>query len=227
MQATERKELSEEMNKVFEGLVDFEVTKKIIGLFDFFALAFDQNHKKMLYVKDGIKQYIPYSQILDVEIIEDNNTLFQKSSLRTVGGAIVGGAIAGGAGMIVGGLSGKTKQTKTVSKVQVKIRIKNINNPSLILDCYDCTTMEADKKPINPSSTFGAMLYETGIQIAQDIADTVSVIIDANNTTTETFPTERLSISVADELTKLADLKEKGFLTEEEFNNQKKTLLST
>lgn len=226
-QATEKKERREAMEKAFEGLEDFEVSKKIVGLFDYFALAFDHNRKKMLYIKNGAKHIIPYSQILDVEVVEDNNTLFQKSSVRTIGGAIVGGVIAGGAGAIVGGLSGKTKQSKTVSKVQVKIKLRDINDPSIIIDCYDCTTMEADKKPVNPSSTFGAMLYEAGANDAQNIADTLSVIIDENSRPYSSTPTVQQSHRVADELVKLAELREKGFLTEEEFNSQKRALLNS
>ena len=87
--------------------------------------------------------------------------------------------------------------------------------------------MEANKKPVNPSSTFGAMLYEAGANEAQDIADTLSVIIDENSRSDSPIPTVQQSHSVADELTKLAELKDKGVLTEEEFNAQKKTLLNS
>ena len=225
-QASEKQARSETIKQAFDTQENFEATKKIVGISDYFALAFDQHRKKIMFVKDGAIRYIPFSQILDVELIEDNNILFQKSSLRTIGGAFVGGALAGGTGAIVGGLSGNTKQSKTVSKVQVKIKMRDIKNPSLTLDCYDCSTMEADKKPVNPSSTFGAILYEVGTKIAQEIVDTLSVIIDENNHINTATPTVQPKSSVADELSKLAELKEKGILSQEEFEKQKRVLLS-
>lgn len=104
--------------------------------------------------------------------------------------------------------------------------MRDINNPSFTLDCYDCSIMEADKKPVNPSSTFGTILYEVGTKIAQEIVDTLSVIIDDNNHINTAAPTVQPKSSVADELSKLAELKEKGILSQEEFEKQKRVLLS-
>ena len=70
---------------------------------------------------------------------------------------------------------------------------------------------------------------KVGIEHAQAISDLVSVIIDdvdkaekqsQSSVTTTVVP------SVAEELAKLADLKSKGILTEEEFDKQKAKLLN-
>ena len=178
------------------------------------------------------KKTFPFNNLLSVEVLEDNIMLSQKSSLRTIGGAMVGGAIAGGAGAIIGGLSGDSRQNKKVSKVQVKIKLRDINNPSFTIDCFDCKTMTLDGKPIKPTSLADGEKYKQGLKDAQLIADTLSVIIDdidraeKKSQNTSTNPDNLSTNSIANELSKLADLKAKGILTDEEFNIQKNILLN-
>ena len=225
----ELKQQGEENQEKFDSLPDFNATKKICGVKDTYIFGVDENNKKIAFVKKYYKEIVPFDHIISVEILEDNIILQQKSSLRTIGGAVVGGAIAGGAGAIVGGLSGDTKQNKKVSKVQIKIKLRDINHPSFTIDCFDCKTMTVGGEPIKPSDLEGH-LYKQGLKDAQRIADTVSAIIDitdkSSKSTAQTPPKPAKVIgSVADELTKLADLKEKGILTDEEFAIQKKALL--
>lgn len=228
--AEELKQQGKKNEETFNSLTGFKATKTFKGVKDTYIFGIDENNKKIAFVKKYYKEIVPFEQIISVEILEDNTILQQKSSLRTIGGAVVGGAIAGGAGAIVGGLSGDTKQNKKVSKVQVKIKLRDINHPSFTIDCFNCKTMTAVGEPIKPSSMEG-YLYKQGLNDAQRIADTISAIIDitdkASNNVTNSTPQQAKPVgSIADELSKLADLKEKGILTEEEFNTQKKVLLS-
>ena len=89
--------------------------------------------------------------------------------------------------------------------------------------------MTVEGKPVKPDSILGG-LYKQGLNDAQRIADTLSVIIDATDkeakTASNPIQQQKAVGSVADELGKLAELKNKGILTEEEFNEQKKKLLS-
>lgn len=226
----ELKQQGEENLQKFNSLPDFKATKKIKGVKDTYIFGIDENRKKIAFVKKHYKEVVPFDQIISVEILEDNTILQQKSSLRTIGGAVVGGAIAGGAGAIVGGLSGDTKQNKKVSKVQVKIKLRDINHPSFTIDCFDCVTMTVKEEPIKPTSSEGH-IYKQGLNDAQRIADTVSAIIDITDRGAKSIaqptpqPAKAIG-SVADELSKLADLKSKGILTDEEFAAQKKALLN-
>ena len=151
----ELKKQGEENQQKFDSLPDFKATKIIKGVKDTYIFGVDENSKKIAFVKKFYKEVVPFDQIISVEILEDNTILQQKSSLRTIGGAVVGGAIAGGAGAIVGGLSGDTKQNKKVSKVQIKIRLRDISHPSFTIDCFDCETMTANGAPIKPSDFEG------------------------------------------------------------------------
>lgn len=227
----ELKKQGEENQHKFNSLPDFKATKIIKGLKDIYIFGVDENSKKIAFVKKNYTEIVPFDQIISVEILEDNTILQQKSSLRTIGGAVVGGAIAGGAGAIVGGLSGDTKQNKKVSKVQIKIRLRDINHPSFVIDCFNCNTMTVGGEPIKPSDLEGN-IYKQGLKDAQRIADTISAIIDITDKNTKSItqtPPQSAKVigSVADELSKLADLKSKGILTDEEFAAQKKALLGT
>ena len=218
------------LNEALESLPDFTVTKKIVGINNTYIFAVDENNKKIAIIRSSsLKTVIPFNQIYGVEISEDNTILQQKSSLRTIGGAVIGGAVAGGAGAVVGGLSGDVKQDKKVSKVRVIIKLRDINHPTYFINCFHCETMTIEKTPVKPSSSNG-LIYKRGLAHAQQIADTISAIIDMTDreqkVTSQTNPQpQKTTGSVADELTKLAELKDKGILTEEEFLEQKKALL--
>lgn len=222
------KKRGEQNEETFAKLENFNATKKINGVENSYIFAIDQNRKKVAFIKKHYKEVVPFEQIISVEILEDNTILHQKSSLRTIGGAVVGNIVAGGAGMIVGGLSGGAKQNKKVSKVQVKVKLRNINHPSFTIDCFNCKTMTIEGNPIKPDSLQGS-IYKQGINDAQKIADTISVIIDATDKEQKKTPDiakqNIVTGSVADELGKLADLKAKGILTDEEFKTQKQVLL--
>lgn len=232
LQAMSNSEKIEEKGKknyqTLKSLPDFNVTKVIEGVNNEYLFAVDEKVKKIAVIQSLHKTIIPFDQIISVEVIEDNVIIQQKSSLRTIGGAVVGGVLAGGAGAVVGGLSGDSTQNKTVSKVQVKIKLRDINHPSYIINCFDCKTMTAGQKPIKPSSMEGD-LYKQGLKHAHSIADTISAIIDITDKSTNNSPEKpeapKQVGSIADELAKLADLKDRGILTEEEFNAQKQTLL--
>ena len=171
---------------------------------------------------------VPFDQIISVEILEDNTLLSSKSTTRTVGGALLGGAFAGGAGMIVGGLSGDSAQKKKVSMVSVKIRIRDYSTPSLLITCFDALKLTGHKEIKTTDGLFG-QIYKDELQNAQKIADYVSVIIDEVDRQDKQLhmaqPVSSSNSSIADELAKLASLKEQGILTDEEFHIQKTKLL--
>lgn len=154
----------------------FTPSQIVNGVLNLYMFAVDKNHRKVVYIKENQETIIPFEDIISVEIIEDNTTLASKSTMRTVGGAFVGGALAGGAGAIVGGLSGNTNMKKKVSLLQVKMRLRDIDNPTLAINCYDCKTMTSGQEAKTDSLLWG--IYKQGLEHARQITDIVSVIID-------------------------------------------------
>ena len=210
------------LEEKLDNLTDFTPTQKITGLVNMYVFAVDHVRRKIAYINENEVVLVPYEKVISVEIVENNTIIASKSSARTIGGAVVGGALAGGAGAIVGGLSGDSTMKKQTSLVQVRIKLRDINSPVLLINCFDSNAM-LDYKYLVPNSD------KVGIEHAQAISDLVSVIIDdvdkaekqsQSSVTTTVVP------SVAEELAKLADLKSKGILTEEEFDKQKAKLLN-
>lgn len=203
------------------------VTKKKIGSYVFFM---DDYFKVLIIISPLIssQKILNYSDIINVTYEEDGNTLFSKSMARTVGGALVGGALIGGAGAIVGGLSGDSSQNKKVQSMSIKILVRNTSTPSvnLPINLKDETFNTKDEK--------SKQTYKLRINDANAIKDLISVIIDNSNQQQSSATTSipkiadepKQKTSIADELVKLAQLKDAGILSDEEFQEQKKKLLN-
>ena len=175
--SNETKNRGKELEEIINSVSDFTPTKKVIGINNLFVFMIDNNRKKVFYSNHITKKTISYNDIIKVEVIDNGQPIHQKSTMRTIGGAIVGGAIAGGAGAIVGGLSGGSKQASLASLVQVKILLRDVNHPSLLINTFNARNMTAGGKPIKSNGAEG-YIYRNGLKIAQEIADIVSVIID-------------------------------------------------
>lgn len=199
--------------------------KTIIGEKGRYAFVLDDIGRKIYYLTSLLTKEIAFNEIISVEILEDNTLLSSKSTSRTVGGALIGGALAGGAGMVVGGLSGDSKQKKKVSKVSVKIKIRDYSTPTLLIECFNAHELTAGNyNEIKSDDSIYSSFYKTELQNAQKISDYISIIIDEVDREEKRSSKEGLGSKV-DELSKLAELKEKGILSEEEFTDQKKKLL--
>ncbi|OMD81180.1 hypothetical protein [Paenibacillus odorifer] len=74
------------------------------------------------------------NDIIEIELIEDGNSIIKTSRGNQLGGALVGAAVAGGVGAIIGGLSGKGVQQDTVTQLSLKIIVNNIKNPVVIIN---------------------------------------------------------------------------------------------
>lgn len=199
------------IKKTLYEIKDFNVTIQIIGHFGKYIFAVDEENEKIVFITNNTqneltfkKEFFSFSDIIGVELISNGKTtVSKKSTTRTIGGAIVGGVIAGGAGAIIGGLSGDTKQNDVITMYEVKILLRSIEKSSLN---WYAETANANK-----------------------IKDIVSVIIDKTDKKHEIIKekTQTQAVnSIADELFKMNELKEKGIITEQEFINQKQKILN-
>lgn len=233
-----KKERRETIQNKFSEIENFTISKKIDGFGGFYIFAIDEINEKIALVADSlshngkiaivktVNQVINFHDIIGVELIEDGNIVSKKSITRTIGGAIVGGVLGGGVGTIVGGLSGNSTQKSKISSLSVKILLRSIDKPSLLIKCFDSLTMTIEHKASIETENY---IYKICKKNAEDIKDLVSVIIDKNDNKTENKSIENApkhSNSIADEILKLNELKEKGILTEEEFNLQKNKILN-
>ena len=156
---------------------------------------------------------IPFSQLLGCEIKDDSYTtvtgtkeeVTRASNGSTVGRALVGGLVAGPVGAIVGGATAK-KTTEVIDNTQTithhhyfaVINLSDIATPTLRIDCG-----------------------KSSPRIAEEIKGIITSIVAKK-------PAAQIeNKSIADELTKLANLKAQGILTDEEFAQQKRLLLGS
>lgn len=208
---------------------DFHANVTISGVKNIYLFSVDNVNKKIMFLNELTKTIVPFDKIISVELVEDNTILSSKSLLRTVGGTVVGGALAGGAGAIIGGLSGSQKQEKKVSKVEVKIRLRDISNTSLTITCFDSKTMTTEGKSSIKTTSMEGYIYKQGLEHAKKICDIVSVIIDETDHSSQNIQKSNVNEnphSAIEQIEKLVALKDKGALTDEEFYKMKEVIMS-
>ena len=218
--------LLDSLRKKVSDIFSFTPTKQFEGEQSTYILAIDDSSEKILYVTEKEENLIDYSSVLSVELIEDEMTIQKKSSTRTIGGALVGGVLSGGVGAVIGGLSGSSTEKTKVSQLAVKILLKDIKNPYVIIQCLESIASMDSKGMFDKSSAY----YKSRFKYASEIKDLLSIIIDRVDSREKTQQSDikrnDTYRNISDELEKLYNLKEKGIITTEEFNSQKRKLLS-
>ena len=135
---------------------------------DYGIIAIDESRRTLLLVTSEItiKKWheIPYDAIISCELGVDGKSVFKKSTLRTIGGAVVGGAVMGGVGAIVGGLSGNYKENKNIKVVEIKVLVRSTQSPSYRFKFFGDATNK--------------VFLKMRLEQAEMWKDTISVIID-------------------------------------------------
>jgi len=135
---------------------------------------------------------------------------------------VVGGLAFGMAGAVIGGLSGRTVSRKQSKRVDLKIVISDMSNPVHVVNFMDLGPGGDDDTRTR--------LYREAIETATHWHALLTILMQKEpieqDMVSERAPGKRQASSVVDELVKLADLKRTGLLTEDEFETQKRKLLS-
>ena len=164
-----------------------------------------------------------FRDILSVEIVEDGHTITKTSRSSQVAGAILGGIVAGGVGAVIGGLSGQTSSHNRVTRIDLKIIVNDTKSPIYTVNF------------LNLATTKGSWVYKPAMELANHWHALLSVLIkqadqeDKAVATSQQVATQHgsQSISVADELKKLVDLRDAGVLSQAEFDAAKNKLLNS
>lgn len=158
---------------------------------------------------------IKFANIISVEFVEDGERVYSKSAMRTIGGAAIGGVLAGGAGAIVGGLSGDSKEKTVVSKVEVKLLLRDYDKTTIIIGMHSGTE-------IKKSSSGYKLIYDNAMMLI----DKFKVIIDKM----DRYSAQSNSVNIQDvlsEIDRLYELKLKGAITDDEFQQLKHKYLGS
>ena len=160
-----------------------------------------------------------YSDIVSISYEENGNDMYNKS----LGGAVVGGLLFGGVGAIVGSNTAKAVKNKKIEMMSIKILLKSTSEPTILLEIYKAGK---DRAVLETKNTADKIFYEGLMKEVTGIKDIFSIIIDiVDKSSAIQSQKASSSNSIADELTKLVQLRDAGVLTEEEFQAQKAKLL--
>ncbi len=212
--------INEELSKLGVTVTDSKPTLKH---FNDYAFITDDKNEFITIVTPAKIHVLRYSDIVSISYEENGSDVYNKS----VGGAVVGGLLFGGVGAIVGGNTAKATQNKEIRIMSIKILLKSTSDSTIILKIYEAGpdgNLLKTKKDADRMHYEGLMEEVTGIK---DIFAIILDMVDKKVAQQKIAPVMQpvSSTSVADELTKLAKLKDAGILSEEEFNAQKAKLL--
>ena len=204
-------------------LSDFEASQKVVGEDGETGIALDEQRKKVCLIKHNAGNIdlsvISYRDLLASEICEDGTSVTKASRVSQVGTALVGGLLFGGVGAVVGGLTGKKSTSDKIKRIDLRLTVNRTQAP-----IHDVNFMNEEGKK-------GGLIYNNAVQKARHWHGLIEVLIRRadEEDRKEENPSAVKALekhSVADELSKLAKLKEQGILTENEFVEQKTKLLS-
>ncbi len=202
-------------------IIDFSATQKVIGLDGNTGLAIDEERKKIClldYSQQNVAvRLFSYSDLLSSEIFEDGITVTKTVRSSQIGGALAGGLAFGGMGTIIGGISGKTQRYGNIESIDLRLTVNDTRNP---LHCITFLDREAKKDGFRYKQAFQQARHWYGlIEVLIKRADLEDKTIHARDTP------KILSGFIADELKKLAELRDRGILSNDEFQQQKMRLL--
>jgi hypothetical protein len=209
-----KKHLIEKLNAAGTG-------KRWFGADSLCAIGIDSPGRKIHLASSNepeARAYV-FADIMAAELIEDGATTIKTSSSRSIGGAIIGGALLGPAGMVVGGLGGSTtgRQLRDVRAIDVVITILDMERPRFALRVLDAPHgLRAESEG-----------YRAARSDAEELLGVLKVAIETADREAQAAQPEpaRAATSAADELEKLAALRDRGILNDEEFQAQKQALL--
>lgn len=150
-----------------------------------------------------------YSDILTIELLI-NDDIVETEKKGALSRATVGGLLFGAAGAIVGASSAKSNSYTKISSVILCITVNDANKPLHKINI------------INPSGGLeGPSFIE--VERAREMYAVLSYIMKSEE---KQQIAGNNKLSIADELQKIVELKEKGLLDENEFSSLKKKIIN-
>lgn len=161
-----------------------------------------------------------YQDLLSVEIYENGESITKTSRSSQLIGGVVGGLALGGVGAIIGGLSGQKISSDTVKMIQLRLIINDKTAPI-------CDFSFIPKAQGNLEIKKGSKEYEDAMNKARHWFALMEIIIKQNESNDENISGDSKveKFSIADEIKKLANLRDEGLLSDIEYDQQKSKLL--
>lgn len=205
---------------------------------------------KYTFITDDINEFIVivtpeqihthrYSEIIGFSYEENAFEVYSKRIRKDIGGVLLYGGVE-----TVGRCDNSQHSVdREIKSMSIKIQLRDTDEPNIVLNIFGG---KQEEYAIHTKFKDYQKFYEGLLKEVFDIKDILSLIIDSqvkivdiqakaediqakavDNPRPKAEPHSRQTstIGIADELTKFAKLKEQGFITEEEYEIQKKRLL--
>lgn len=199
------------------SLQNYKFDKLIHFINSDFCLALASDEIIIKNTFEGFYYTIPFSSIVDCEIVENGSTIMKGG----IGRAIVGGVVAGGVGAIVGASTRNSKEI--VNSLFVRIITSDITDAMKTLEILKVSTSK------------GSPSYLNAQKAANEIYSCIVSIIDRNSKAVEPLSTNNIEHSeymvgttncdVFEAIEKLAGLNNRGILSDDEYLSKKIELL--
>ena len=213
---TSRKEQRNILQEALDAMENFTPTKELRSDNPVYYFAVDDKRQEMFCFSDSKGVRFRYKDIVSADIVVDGDVT-ETHKAASLGGALAGGLLAGGLGAVVGGSSmGKSKSVKKIKTVKVHILLRNAR-----FDTYDFQLFN-DGYEIKTDS----YEYEKSYKNARFIFDALKLAMDKVKVDTPQPQTVASHKSNIEELKELAELKQQGLITEEEFATMKAKVIN-
>lgn len=221
-------ELTRKLKNIVKILKNFNVTQEFISPNLESYIAIDESNRKICIIENEHKgngqlsrtlnkydyKYYVYSfdEVIQSEILKDGVTINNTSRGSQIGGAIIGGVLAGGVGAIIGGMGASSESTSVVNKLELIVAVNNLKKS---------THRVVFKSPFD----FGKFITNREEDEIIHWHNLLTHIIKRVDSESNSTIINKETGSLTDDLKKLAELRNEGILTEEEFQQQKRKIL--
>lgn len=201
---------------------DFSVSRLLHNDYDSIAVDSKRNRLGILNKEFMAGRVFDAADVMSVEVYEDGRSIAQASRGRQVGAALVGNMIAGGPGAVIGGLGARVRSRDEIHDLTLRLALNDNEFPIFDLSLNKAPVLKGSVLHAKLSTTVRswASLVEAMMRTAE--ASTQDSRASAGPDTGESIPTVR---GLADELAKLASLRDSGVLSTDEFNLLKQRLI--
>lgn len=172
-------------------------------------IQFDDNAKEFVVGSGDTADLFQYENIVDYELLQNGATV----SKGSMGGAVVGGLLFGTAGAIAGAAGSKRIEIDVCTNLSIKVTLKDTYRKV----CYITF--------VNGNLATNSNAYNVAYTLAQNCMSYFKIACDMIQESKENT-NSAVQKSNADEIRKFKELLDDGIITEEEFQEKKKQLLS-
>ena len=224
-QAKEKLAIMEASNQKIEAskkdLVSagFQIEKEAREPSGNFYLAIDPKNKRWVLVIPNLPHPYVYKfkELISYELVDDGETTYSSNT----GKALVGGLLFGAAGAVVGA-AGKKKVKTTCKDMHIDLNINVIKSPMQVLQIINDAEISRDSE-----------LYKQKLAFAKNVMAMLAYIKEnaelsepeGTHPEQKQLESQQRTGDIYAEIEKLHTLKEKGIITDEEFQKKKRFLL--